>query len=255
MSFRAIRITILLLLFIGVAALTYWEGRTVLEWKRPLQIVIYPIPANDSEAVRAYTVTLTAAQFDEIATFVTEQSVRYRLKPVPKPVILLGETVSELPPAGPRGPRSALDNLLLSLKLRYYAFRNAPFWENIGRLRLFVVYHPANDGEALEHSLGLKKGLFGVVHAFASTKQNSQNNVVITHELLHTLGASDKYDINLMPIFPEGFAESAGAEPVYPQHAAEIIAGRIPISPTQAKIPSGLSACVIGYKTATEISW
>lgn len=255
MSFRSIRIAILLVLFIGSAALTYWEGRSVVEWKRPLQIVIYPIAAQDSEPVRAYTATLSAAQFEEIATFITQQSVRYRPRPVPKPVITLGQTVRELPPAGPRGPRSALDNLLLSLKLRYYAFRNAPFWENIGRVRLFVVYHQANDGEALEHSLGLKKGLFGVVHAFASTKQNAQNNVVITHELLHTLGASDKYDANLMPIFPEGFAESVGEQPIYPQRVAEIMAGRIPVSPTQAKIPPSLSACVIAYKTATEINW
>lgn len=255
MSFRAIRITILLLLFIGIAALTYWEGRSVIEWQRPLQIVIYPIAANDSEAVRAYTATLSVTQFEEIATFITQQSVRYRLKPVPKPVITLGQPVTELPPVAPRGARSALDNLLLSLKLRYYAFRNAPFWGNIGRIRLFVVYHQANDGEVLDHSLGLKKGLFGVVHAFASSRQNAQNNVVIAHELLHTLGASDKYNANLMPIFPEGFAESAGDEPVYPQHVAEIMAGRIPISPTQAKIPPGLSSCVIGYKTATQISW
>lgn len=255
MSFRAIRIAILLLLFIGISALTYWEGRSVIEWKRPLQIVIYPIAASDSEAVRAYTAALSAAQFEEITTFMVLESARYRLKPVPKPVITLGQTVTELPPAGPRGARSALDNLVLSLKLRYYAFRNAPFWENIGRIRLFVVYHEATDGKPLDHSLGLKKGLFGVVHAFASSKQNAQNNVVIAHELLHTLGASDKYDANLMPVFPEGFADSAGEQPVYPQRAAEIMAGRIAISATQAKIPPDLSACVIGYKTATEMNW
>ena len=226
-----------------------------MEWKRPLQIVIYPIAANDSEVVSAYTAALSAAQFEEIATFIARESARYRLKPVPKPVFTLGETVTELPPAGPRDARGALDNLLLSLRLRHYAFRNAPFWENIGRIRLFVVYHPAKDGEALDHSLGLKKGLFGVVHAFASSRQNAQNNVVITHELLHTLGASDKYDASLMPIFPEGFAEAAGEQPVYPQRAAEIMAGRIPVSPTQARIPANLSACVIGYKTATEINW
>lgn len=255
MSFRSVRITLLLLLFSGVAALTYWEGRSVVEWKQPLQIVVYPIAASDSAAVRAYTAALSATQFEEIATFIARESTRYRLKPVPKPVFTLGHSVTELPPTGARAARSALDNLLSSLKLRYYAFRNAPFWENIGRVRLFVVYHEATDGKPLDHSLGLKKGLFGVVHAFASSRQTAQNNVVIAHELLHTLGASDKYDANLMPIFPEGFAEAAGGRPIYPQRAAEIMAGRIAISATQAKIPPSLSACVIGYKTATEINW
>lgn len=255
MSFRSIRIAVLLFLFAAIAAITYWESWSVLQWKRPLQIVIYPIMSTDSETVRDYTAGVSAAQFQEIATFIASQSARYRLRPVPTPVITLGATVSELPPAAKRGPRSALDNMILTLKLRYFAFRNAPFWENIGRIRLFVVYHEAQDGQALEHSLGLKKGLFGVVHVFATAKQQAQNNVVIAHELLHTLGASDKYDANLMPIFPEGYPESGDRGPTYPQHLAEIMAGRIALSPTQAKIPAGLANCVIGYKTATEISW
>ena len=46
----------------------------------------------------------------------------------------------------------------------------------------------------LAHSLGLQKGLIGVVNAFASSSQAAENNVVIAHELLHTVGATDKYD-------------------------------------------------------------
>lgn len=255
MSFRSIRIAVLLLIFVLIAALTYWESWSVVQWKRPLGIVIYPIPGENSEAVERYTADLTVRHFQEIAPFIAEQSARYRLQPVPQPVIVLGAVVHELPPTGARGAHSALDNLLLSLKLRYYAFRNAPFWENIGRIRLFVVYHQAEDGVALEHSLGLKKGLFGVVHAFASPKQTAQNNVVITHELLHTLGASDKYNADLMPIYPYGFAEPGDSVPNYPQRYAEIMAGRIAISPTLAKIPPSLAHCVIGYKTASEINW
>lgn len=254
MSFRAIRITVLLLILAAVAALTYWESWNVIQWKRPLQVVIYPIAGANSDVIREHTAGLTGAQFQEIARFITTQSARYRLETVPAPVVILGNVVRELPPVGARGARTALDNLILSLKLRAYAFRNAPFWENIGRIRLFVVYHEVQDGVALEHSLGLKKGLFGVVHAFASKKLAAQNNVVIAHELLHTLGASDKYDANLMPIFPEGFAESE-AGPNYPQQLAEIMAGRIAISPTQARIPRSLDHCVIGYKTAHEINW
>lgn len=255
MSFRSLRITVLLFLLAILAAITYWESWSVAQWKRPLQIVIYPVPGHASERVRDYTASLSAEQFQEIAKFLTHQSVRYRLQPVPTPIITLGKLVRELPPAGSKGSRSAFDNLILSLKLRTFAFRNAPFWENVGRIRLFVVYHEAQDGQALEHSLGLKKGLFGVVHVFAAATQHAQNNVVITHELLHTLGATDKYDANLMPIFPEGFAESDQDRPTYPQRSAEIMAGRIALSPTRAKIPSGLASCVVGYKTANEISW
>ena len=95
----------------------------------------------------------------------------------------------------------------------------------------------------------------GVVNAFAERGMKGSNNVVIAHELLHTLGATDKYspDGNL-PRFPEGFADP-DALPLYPQQRAEIMAGRIPISETRAEIAAGMKQVVIGAKTAREISW
>ena len=123
-----------------------------------------------------------------------------------------------------------------------------------GGIRLFVVYHQGDDGKPLQHSLGLHKGLVGVVHVFARPDMAAQNNVVIAHELLHTLGASDKYDRDGNPIYPDGFAD-AGDGPRYPQHAAELMAGRRAISPERADIPDSLARCVIGPKTAYEINW
>jgi len=76
--------------------------------------------------------------------------------------------------------------------------------------------------------------------------------VVIAHELLHTLGATDKYDPDGQPLYPIGFADFI-AEPCYPQSMAEIMAGRIPLSPGKAEIPKNLAETVIGYATAAEI--
>lgn len=90
--------------------------------------------------------------------------------------------------------------------------------------------------------------------AFARREQNEQNNVVITHELLHTLGATDKYDVNGLPVFPDGFADPEQV-PLYPQHAAEIMAGRIARSLDTAEIPQSLEYCLIGPETAAEINW
>ena len=138
--------------------------------------------------------------------------------------------------------------------MRYYAFRHTPFWNSLGKIRLFVVYHEGEAGKPLQHSLGLQKGLVGVVHVFADKKQNDQNNVVIAHELLHTLGATDKYGPDGFPQYPEGFGDP-DATSRYPQLVAEIMAGRIAISPGHAEIPPSLAECVIGYKTAYEINW
>ena len=138
--------------------------------------------------------------------------------------------------------------------MRYYAFHTTPFWKNLGRIRLFVVYHQGEEGKPLQHSLGLRKGLVGVVHVFAKQEQSAQNNIVITHELLHTLGASDKYDAQGQPIYPDGFPYPHEEER-YPQHAAEIMAGRIAVRPDRAVIPTNLAACAVGPKTAYEIAW
>ena len=125
---------------------------------------------------------------------------------------------------------------------------------SLGTIRLFVLYHEARPDLALPDSHGLQKGLFGVVHVFASDAQRAQNNVVIAHELLHVLGASDKYDARGQPLDPTGLAD-AYAQPRYPQLKAEIMAGRIAVSASEAVIPKSLAETTIGYATAAEIGW
>ena len=139
--------------------------------------------------------------------------------------------------------------------MRWWAFRNTPDdLSNKRRIRIFILYQQGQEGVPLAHSLGLQKGLIGIVHAFARPEQNAQNNIVITHELLHTVGATDKYANDGLPNFPQGYAEPHRT-PRLPQRRAEIMAGRIPISPTQWKMPASLRDVVVGTETAREINW
>lgn len=254
MSFKKLRILTLLLLLIGVAGISFWEGMLVRGWLRPLQVVIYPINGDGSEQTAAYIAGLTASQFEEIGTFFTQQAQRHRLQKLPGVNMQLKPELQTLPPQLANGTRNTLSSIAWSLRLRYFAFRNTPFWQNLGRIRLFVLFHAGEQGTPLQHSLGLQKGLLGVVHVFADRRQAAQNNVVIAHELLHTLGATDKYDAQGLPIFPHGFPDPERGER-YPQHSAEIMAGRIAVRPERAIIPADLAACVIGSKTAYEINW
>ena len=90
---------------------------------------------------------------------------------------------------------------------------------------------------------------------FGDAIYNQQNLVILSHELLHTLGASDKYDFATnMPIFPDGFAYPQ-QQPLFPQAKAELMGGRIVISDNKAVIPKNLAQTVIGEKTAREIGW
>jgi hypothetical protein len=83
----------------------------------------------------------------------------------------------------------------------------------------------------------------------------SSNNVVIAHEILHTLGASDKYDAaTLAPLFPDGYAEPE-RQPRFPQEFTEIMAGRLPVDVNTFEIPGSLDEVLIGDATALEIRW
>lgn len=79
--------------------------------------------------------------------------------------------------------------------------------------------------------------------------------MVLAHELLHTLGATDKYALTSnLPLFPDGFAEP-DAKPLLPQSKAELMAGRIPLDDRHATIPDSLRNVVVGQLTAREIGW
>lgn len=247
---RSRRIAILLFAFVLIAGTTFWERLWVRGWARPLEVAIYPIAMDETGA--AFVGQLEIEDFQEIAAFLVDQGAKWGRKSLPTPQIELKPPLRRLPPLAQT--RGGLDAIRLSLGLRWYAWRHTPFWASLGKVRLFVLYHQIQFDRSLPHSLGLHKGLVGVVHVFASEAQRAQNNVVIAHELLHTLGATDKYDAAGQPLNPIGYADPY-ANPLYPQEKAEIMAGRIPITASKAEIPKGLSEAMIGYKTASEIGW
>jgi len=143
-----------------------------------------------------------------------------------------------------------------SLKLRWFAWRAIDFGGRAPpRIRLLVLYHDPATLQVVPDSHGMQKGLLGVVHTFAQRSMAGSNSIVIAHELLHTLGATDKYDpASGAPLFPIGFAEP-DRNPRYPQEKAEVMAGRRAVSAQDAEMPETLRAVVIGPATAAEIRW
>jgi hypothetical protein len=82
-----------------------------------------------------------------------------------------------------------------------------------------------------------------------------ENHVIIAHELLHTVGAIDKYDPRTnQPLYPIGYANPEQS-PLHPQKKAEIMAGRIAIAQYKAKQPEKLKQVILGEATAIEINW
>jgi len=251
---RKLRIVVLLLVLATVAQ-SAWLARTrAAKWDNTLWVVVYPINGDGSETVSRYIDGLNDATFEPIVSFFKLEARKYGLELVQPLEVKRGPSLTSKPPAPPFGG-GGLEVIFWSLKLRYWAHRNDDYDGPRPEVRIFVAYFDPALSPRLPHSTGLQKGLIGVVNAFARADMDGSNHVVIAHELLHTLGATDKYDfVNNRPSFPDGFADPH-ANPLYPQSQAEIMAGRIPRSPARADIPAGMDEVVIGARTAREINW
>ncbi len=251
--FKKFRIAVLLFVLFMVAAGTWLHQMRLTDWQEPLWVVVYPIAGDTSGITRSYLRELKLERFRPIESFVADQARHYR-KPVARPVkMILGPPLHELPPAPPFNG-SMLSVMARSLRLRYWAWRQES-GDLLGDISMFVIYHDPERSPRVPHSVGLKEGSIGVVHAFAGNDMTQSNNVVVTHELLHTLGATDKYDPRTnFPTHPIGFAKP-DRNPLYPQDKAEIMGGRIPLSPGNAAIPRNLAQTLIGPTTAGELGW
>lgn len=143
----------------------------------------------------------------------------------------------------------------MSLQFRWWAWRNSPPVLVKPQIRLYLLFHDPQQVHVLRHSTALNKGRIGLVNLFGEHSYAGTNAVVIAHELLHTVGATDKYDLaNNIPRYSDGYADPH-REPRYPQDYAELMAGRIPLSPSRAEMPAGLAQTLIGDVTAREIRW
>jgi hypothetical protein len=252
---RRVRIG-LLLLVLGLVAFDAWltHVRTT-SWDKSLRATIYPIAADGQDQTRDYVARLAASDFAPVEQFVRREGARYGIALADPLHIRLGPVLTSRPPSPPQGG-NALQIAWWSLSLRWWANRmESGQARPHSQIRLIVLYYDPATQPRVAHSLGLQKGLVGVVHAFASRHQTAGNNFVIAHELLHTLGATDKYDpASGLPRFPEGFADPARA-PRYPQSHAEIMGGRTPVAADRAEIPPSLDDAVVGPVTAREIGW
>jgi hypothetical protein len=253
MTFRRIRILLLLGLLAAALGFTWLEQFMARGWQAPLEVEVIPVNGDGSpeaaEAIRG----LKASDFDDINAFLEREIARYGVKQSSVIEIKLLPEIKEKPPSPPRDG-GMLKVVFWSLQLRWWAYRQTnALLPQLGTVKLFVLYHAPQDGVALEHSLGLQKGLIGVVHAFADPGQARQNHVVIAHELLHTLGATDKYDAEGKPTYPQGYAEPELPQRM-PRRQAEIMAGRLVNSAGNLVMPPGLEQCVIGALTAHEIN-
>lgn len=252
--FKTVRIALLLFVLFFVAVSTWLTQVRSTDWQDSLWVRLYPINADGSAEAARHIGELELSDFDGIETFLEREAGRWR-PGIERPVrVELGQVITEQPPALPESPNIA-SVMWWSLRMRWWAGSVTAGEDAIAPdVRIFVRYHRPDHAVTLENSVGLQKGMVGIVNGFASRRFRGRNNVVIAHELLHTLGATDKYSpTNGHPIGPDGLAEPE-REPLYPQRFAEIMGGRIALAEHDSVIPDNLGHAVIGRLTAREIN-
>ncbi|HEY1283163.1 MAG TPA: hypothetical protein VGE96_01665 [Steroidobacteraceae bacterium] len=252
---KVIRISVLLLALAVVLASTWLDRLRTTSWKETLWVGVFPMNGDGSVVAERYIASLTTEDFASLEQFFANEAGRYGLA-IQRPVrIELYPSPKEKPPLLAPGS-GVVATAWWSLKIRWFAHRAADVPGRApSHIRVFVLYHDPDVTDRVPHSLGLQKGLVGVVHAFADREMNGQNSIVIAHETMHTVGATDKYDLESGdPQYPDGFAEP-DRDPRYPQDKAEIMAGQRAISPREHEMPSGLRDVVVGPATAHEIGW
>jgi hypothetical protein len=253
-GFKLLRILILLLVLL-IVALTTWQDRyRSTRWREPLYVAIYPIAADESPVTLSYVEALEADRFRPIDRFFMREAERYGLNAREPVRTRLRSELHDRPPQ--RAPSAGvLATAWWSLKLRFWAWRASGHVNEPEDIRMFVLYHDPALTPQVPHSLGLTKGLIGVVYAFAAPEMDGENDVVIAHELLHTVGASDKYLLGTdAPRFPDGFGDP-NQVPLYPQRYAEIMAGRLMLRADRWQQAASLDEVLIGPATALEIRW
>jgi len=253
--FRKIRITILLYILAFAAIGNYLDGARTTDWKETLWVDVYAINADGSAAAQAHIDRLSDADFTAIERFFASEAHRYGIA-LERPFRLelagqLAEQLPELPPAP-----GVLDAMIWSLKMRWYGIKARRASDRPRPdIQLFALYYDAANAATLERSTALRRGLIAVARVFASRESAGSNQVVMAHELLHTLGSTDKYSLESnQPFYPHGYA-APDAKPLLPQTKAELMAGRIPISRDAALVPESLAQTVVGPATALEIRW
>ncbi|HEY0685535.1 MAG TPA: hypothetical protein VGD45_24565 [Steroidobacter sp.] len=251
---RKLRILILLLILLFVALNTYFDRVYSTDWNIPLRVTVYPINGDDSDAVDVFINQLKPDRFEAMEAFFEEEADSWGLA-MERPVqFQSAPPLGEQPPALDRNA-NVLSIMWWSLRMRYWAWQSPDLPGAAPDIKLFVIYHDPAITPAVAHSIGMQKGLYAVVNVFADRSMIGSNDVITAHELLHTLGATDKYNpSNNQPLNPIGYAEP-DKQPLLPQDYAELMGGRIPVTSSKSTTPESLRQVVVGQLTAEEIGW
>lgn len=252
-------------LLVGVlVVIAAWAGgvqkmrRSRAHWNRPLEVAIVLLgPAEIDEA----RVARLRDGLGDLDSRLTAEFRRYRGGGSPFSFSLVG-------PVAFNGALAFTPESSGIVDRAKHAFR---LWRTLRRIhstsgfdpkpydaRIYLVLEPATASgggvTTFAEGSGAVGGDMGFVRAAAGANDAVLALTAVAHELLHCLGATDKYDASGHAVVPDGLAEPH-LSPQFPQRYAEWMVGEVPTGPGQGRLPSSLAELRVGPVTAREIGW
>lgn len=122
-------------------------------------------------------------------------------------------------------------------------------------VRLYVVLEPSPAlRSGIVEGVGEAGGDVGLIRAPLGETDLTLPLTALAHEMLHCLGATDKYGPEGHALLPQGLAEP-NRRPMFPQRSAEVMVGELPLGPSEGRLARSLDEVAIGPATAAEIRW
>ena len=193
---RRLRIAVLLLILLFVALNTYFDRVYSTDWNIPLRVAVYPINADGSAVTRAlHPAAVAPTRFPRIETFFEQEAKQYGLQ-MERPIRLtLAPPLSQSPPA--LEPDAGM-TVRCAVEPADALSGRGEWTRRPGRRRTSSCSCCITILRSRPRSRipsACRKDCSAVVHVFADAAHEGSNDTVIAHELLHTLGATDKYDL------------------------------------------------------------
>lgn len=228
------------------------------QWDRPLEVAVVLLSPTDLDALQVSRFREVLGQLEDR---LSAEFARYGRSGAPFSFKLAGPVSF----SGPLSFTPDSSGLLDRTKHAYRLWRTlrdihaaASFDPKPYDARIYLLLEPATvtggGVTTFAEGSGAAGGDVGFVRAAASADDAVLALTAVAHELLHCLGATDKYDAAGHAIVPDGLAEP-GLSPQYPQRYAEWMVGEVPTGPAQGRLPSSLAEVRVGPVTAREIGW
>jgi hypothetical protein len=255
-AFFRVRVAVLLLVLFGVALYAWNDVRSRRarhDWANPLEVAVVVLaePGVDTAALDAFRERLPALE-ERLAS----EKLRYQPGSwKPFAFTMFGP----LPPSGP-APKLEEDGFFALAGHSYALWRyfgevdeRAHLTARAYASRIYVtVRAPRDANRTLVEGESEQDGRIGNVDVELDPGSVDFALIVVAHELMHTLGATDKYDPQGHPKVPEGLAEP---ELGMLQTRVEIMAQTRPVAADLFVQPDTLDDVAVGSTTALEIGW